>query len=184
MRVVGFDPSSHTGWALFEDKRLVDFNVINVKIPSLNFKPDPSKSPEYPFNLLKSSKEMADAMYAIIETYKPIHLVVIENTVKGRNRTIQRWLEWMHKDFLELLIKNNYKFLYLDPSEWRAKLGLRLSKEQKKHNREVSSGKSKKRINKKHLSIDYANSRYNLKLKVKNNNEADALNLVTAYLEG
>jgi len=59
---------------------------------------------------------------------------------------------------------------YRDPSRWRKTLGLRLSDEDKKHNKMVSQGKAKGKINAKHLSVKMANSLFKLDLILKENN--------------
>ena len=70
----------------------------------------------------------------------------------------------------------------MDPSQWRKILEMRLSKEQKENNKLVSKGVKRGRITKKHLSVEMANARFNLKLKLKDNDIADACNLAVACL--
>ena len=109
---------------------------------------------------------------------KPDH-IVIENSVKGRNRHTQRLIEWIHFCVVKLL--QITPFSYLDPSEWRCSVGLRLNKDQKKNNQDVSKGKKRGRIGKKHLAVNMVNEKYDLKLKLKDNDQADAILLGLAY---
>jgi hypothetical protein len=73
--------------------------------------------------------------------------------------------------------------VYRDPSHWRKILGLRLSEADKKHNKMVSSGKEKGRINAKHLSVKLANELFGLNLILKNNNESDSILLGWSYIQ-
>ena len=80
----------------------------------------------------------------------------------------------------------------MDPSEWRKILGLKMSKEDRKNNAKVNKanreGKSKKelglrgRVTVKHLSINFSNSFYGLNLKIKDNNQSDAIGLASAWI--
>lgn len=183
MKLLSLDISTHTGWAVFDDKKLVEYGVLNVKVDDLNFKPDPSKSPKYPRNILNASSGMLYLIVELLEKFKP-DVVIAENTVKGKNRHYQRLLEWFHKDIIDYFIDHNINFVYTDPSEWRKKLSIRLSKEEKKNNRDVSLGKKRGRITKKHLSVNETNKRYFLKLKLCQNDIADAIMVGTSYFEG
>lgn len=72
---------------------------------------------------------------------------------------------------------------YRDPSHWRKVLGLRLSPEQKKHNRAVSQKKEKGRIGLKHLSIEMTNKLFGLDLILKDNNESDSILLSWSFIQ-
>jgi hypothetical protein len=179
--LLALDISTHTGWAVFNDKKLLDYGVLNIKIDDLNFKPDPSKSPKYPKNILNASSGMLYLIKELLDKYSP-KIVICENTTKGRNRHYQRCLEWFHKDIIDYFVDHEQAFVYMDPSEWRFILDMRLSKDDKKNNREVSLGKKRGRITKKHLSVRMANNLFSLNLKIKDNDIADALMLCWAYI--
>ena len=183
MIILALDISTHTGWAVFNDEKLLDYGVLNIKVDDLNFKPDPSKSPKYPKNILNASSGMLYLIKGLLDKYSP-EVVVCENTQKGRNRHYQRCLEWFHKDIIDYFVDHEQAFVYMDPSEWRSILNMRLSNEDKKNNREVSLGKKRGRITKKHLSVRWVNSTYNLNLKIKDNDIADAISLGTSYFKG
>jgi hypothetical protein len=70
----------------------------------------------------------------------------------------------------------------MDTSEWRKIVGLWMSKEDKKNNRQVSIGKKRGKITKKHLSVRMVNEKFNKSLKLKDNDEADAILLGLAYV--
>jgi hypothetical protein len=190
MNLISFDISTHTGWAFFKDGVLTDYGLLEVKVEDLGFKPDPTKSPKYPKNILVAAESMSSQMMDIIHKYQPDR-VVAENTVRGGgNRTTQRVLEFIHKDFLdslfssELFMSGACTFRYIDPSEWRSKLGVRLSKDDKKNNRLVSQGKKRGRVTPKHLSVARVNEEFGLDLKIKNNDISDSILVGLSDLKG
>lgn len=182
MKVLGLDVSTHTGWAYFVDGKLQNFGLLNVEVEDFNIHQGPEKSPKYPLNVYKAAEDMA---LLIVDKIKELHpdKVVIENTVKGRNRGSQRLLEWIHKALMDHFFELGVDFTYMDPSEWRKVLEMRLSKEDKKNNKTVRQGKKRGIIGKKHLSVRFANEFYDLKLKLKDENQADAICLGTAFLK-
>ena len=64
------------------------------------------------------------------------------------------------------------KVIYRDPSHWRKIVNLRLTDEDKKHNKMVSKGLIKGRLTAKHLSVRKVNELYNLELILKDNNRS------------
>jgi hypothetical protein len=182
MRILSLDISSKTGFALHDNENLLEHGLIRVEIKDFNVNDDPNKQPAYPKNLKDAAREMADLLLVLIQRTNPQE-IVIENTVKGKNRHTQRLLEWLHFAVIENIYSINRDFHYLDPSEWRSILEIRLSKEDKKNNRMVSKGKKRGRVTKKHLAVRTANELYGLKLKVKDNDMADAILLGRAFFE-
>jgi D-alanyl-D-alanine carboxypeptidase len=182
MKILSLDISSKSGWAIHNGDQLIDYGLIRVEIKDFNVNKDVNKSPEYPYNLLDAANEMGQRLLDIVLKTQP-DKIVIENTVKGRNRHTQRLLEWMHKEITENLRSKNIKFYYLDPSEWRSILEIKLSNEDKKNNKLVKSGKKRGKITKKHLSVRAANDLYSLNLKIKDNDIADAICLGRAFYE-
>ena len=178
MRVLGLDLSTKTGWSLFEDNKLIESGCLEkVLIDDFNVNKEPNKSPKYPQNIINGARAVAALVQKLIEDKSPDH-IVIENTVKGKNRNTQRWLEWCHFCVITTI---TLPFTYLDPSEWRSLVGLKLNKEQKKNNREVSQGKKRGRVTKKHLSVNMVNEKFGLNLKIKDNDQADSILLTYAY---
>jgi len=193
-RVLALDISTKTGWALFVDGVLVDKGVVRL----------PKKVCEYgtyPWSYYKATVAIAGMIIDIIGKTAP-DAIVIEETNGSRARYTQKILEFLHCQLLTTLdiigepVKD--KLYYVNSSEWRKVIGLQLSKEQKKANaklskaaRESKDGKVDKaalgikgKVTKKHLSVAYANQKYNLTLKVKDNDIADAICLGTAFING
>jgi hypothetical protein len=172
-RLLAIDASTKTGWALFVDGIYVESGALKpIPVEGFNVNDDPNKSPLYPWNIIDAAEKMAQAIMNLA-TEKQADDLVIENTVKGRNRHTQRYLEYLHSAMFRKF-RNVISASYRDPSEWRKACEMRLSNDQKKNNREVSAGKKRGRIGKKHLSVNMANEKFGLKLKLKDNDQADA----------
>lgn len=190
MRVLGLDLSSKTGWALLEDGKLTDRGLIELGQPILSFG-------SYPDNFLRAAGKQAEATFFKVLDLKP-DVLIIEETNLGKNRYAQKFLEFLHCWFLQLL--GVQKVVYLSSSAWRKALELSMSTEDRKNNTKLSKAKKyaaytgqkldktalgvKGRINKKHLAVRYVNATYNLNLKMKDNDVADAICLAAAYLAG
>jgi len=173
-RVLALDLSTKTGWAVFDDGvYITSGGTEKVFVDDFNVNAEPNRSPKYPFNIIDAAAEVAAQALALLDEHAPDR-VVIENTVKGRNRNTQRCLEFIHSAVL-IALRPRVALSYMDPSEWRKVVDMRLSAEQKKNNRDVSAGKKRGRIGKKHLSVNMVNEKYNLGLKLKDNDRADAI---------
>jgi hypothetical protein len=181
MLLLALDISTKTGFAVFVDGRLTEYGQLRAKVEDFNVNDFPDRSPKYPYNIIDAANSMADQIMELVAKLCPTDIVV-ENTVKGRNRHTQRCLEFLHFALLTRL--RGRKMRYMDPSEWRALLGLRLNKDQKKNNQMVSQGKKRGRITKKHLAINWVNETYGKTFKVKDNDICDSIGLGSAYLLG
>jgi len=178
--LLALDVSTKTGWAFRTREKLLETGQLHSRVADFNVNADPDKSPLYPGNILDAAEAMADQIGGLIQRLQPTHIVV-ENTVKGRNRHTQRLLEWYHSELLRRTRALNRTYTYLDPSAWRKALEMRLSKDQRANNRDVSAGKKRGRITTKHLSVAWANQRFGLSLKIKDNDIADAIGLSEAW---
>ena len=118
--------------------------------------------------------------------------LVIEQTNKGRDRWKQKLLEWLHFDLCKKMGYKHFQICYIDTLEWREILKIKVSKEERrnnrkirKHNKEAKEDSEIKRItgliNSKTLAIDYCNAKFNLKLKRKDHNIADAICIGWAF---
>jgi len=182
MRILALDISTKTGWSSLDDGKLVNKGRLVVSIEDFNVNDFPDRSPKYPHNMLSGAYKMACNIESILKQEKP-DIVVIENTVKGRNRHTQRILEWIHKAVLEVLIEMKIKPHYRDPSWWRSIIGVRLTNDDKKNNKLVKEGKKKGKITSKHLAVRIANELFELKLLQKDNDIADSILLGLAFFK-
>lgn len=190
MVVLGLDISTSSGWAVRRDGKLEEYGTVVTPLTLAEYG-------EYPWNYLQSSYIMAESLWSIIDLYKP-DVVVIEETNMGRSRYTQKILEWIHRAIVaKLRTLEGTKVIYLSSSIWRQTLGLTMSKIDKKNNAKLSKTKrlaaqlgvklDKKslgiagKVNKKHLAIRHVNETYGLKLKVKDDDIADAICLTEAF---
>ncbi len=203
MRILSLDVSSKTGWAVLEGEKgstpkLIEYGQFDVPIKNFNVNDNPNKQKEYPLNLMLASGEVGIKCCHLIHEQEP-DLIVIENTVKGRNRHTQRFLEFCHRALLSNLydLDSNpdlIPFVYVDPSEWRSKLGVRLSKDDKSNNSKVyrakKTGKTKKelgvkgKVTIKHVSVRAINELFGTSFIMKDNNISDAIGLGASWFFG
>ncbi len=175
MKVMGLDMSTNTGVSLIEDGVLKHYELIAIE-----FNPTVSKIDDY--NHIDRATSMARSVLAIVDRIQPDY-IYIEQTNLGKNRTTQKLLEFTHCILLQMLLTRKCDVSYVDSSIWRSKLGLSLSKEERKHNKAVKAakasgiraqaGQGKKTM--KHVAVGYVNNKYGLKFKVKDNDLADAI---------
>ena len=176
MKVLSLDLATCTGWAILENKegaiRLIDFGNFKVK----------RSSKFYPYSYIFAAKEVAEDVESIYNQHFPDYIVV-EDTNKGQQRYTQKFLEFIHfAVFDRFLISscNFEKIYYISSSEWRKNQCVRLSKEQKSSNKKKLTPK----VTLKHVSVNQVNQNFNLKLKQKDNDIADAILLGVAFLNG
>lgn len=181
-RVLSLDLSTKSGWAVFKDGVLEKSGELEqVHVKDFNVNDKPWERPGYPWNIMDAAYSISDGIENLILQEKPT-FIVIENSTKGRNVSTQRLIEWFHFTVLLIIKQKSIPFNYLMPSAWRSAVNLRLSKDEKKNNRDVSAGKKRGKITRKHLSVNMVNEIYNLGLKLKHNDQADAILLGVGFL--
>jgi len=183
--ILALDLSTHIGWAYIAQGRLVSSGELHVPSPKTD-KKNPQNDPGYPETFNACALHAASLIEGLLEKLPPLTNVVIENTVSGsKSRHDQRILEWIHLRVFEV-VKQKVgldRVKYMDPSEWRSAIAMRMTKEDKKKNQDVKAGKAKGKITSKHLSVRYANENFGLKLLQKENNQADAICLGMGFWE-
>jgi Holliday junction resolvasome RuvABC endonuclease subunit len=182
-RILSLDLSTKSGWAVFVDgiyEKSGELEKVNVVDFNVNDKP--WERPGYPWNIMDAAHAISDDIEKLILQEKPT-FIVVENSVKGKNSSTQRLIEWFHFTVLSIIKLQQIPFAYMMPSQWRSAVNLRLSKDEKKNNRDVSSGKKRGKITRKHLSVNMVNQLYpQLELILKNNDQADAILLCIGFL--
>lgn len=194
MVVLALDISTSAGYAVLRDGVLVCAGTIKSK----------KKIDEYgtyPYSYTKMAEYMAQAMYKKVLATDP-DVVVIEETNKGKNRYTQKALEFMHLSILTLLAQDKYmdRVKYVNTSDWRRMVGAQLNVDEKKQNTLLSKAKTKAKkngvaldkkelgirgkITKKHVAIRVANAEFNLELRPKDDDIADAICMALAYTRG
>lgn len=168
MRILGLDISSKTGFALLDDGKLVEYGLLVA--------PAISDHSLFDLNILKRAKDSADQMESLIKRLNP-DLIFVEQTNSGRFRVSQKGLEFTHCLFLLKILEQKYqdKMFYVDTSKWRSTLKIKLSKDDRDHNKKVRAKKIRGKITPKHLAVAWANENFSLELKLKDNDIADAI---------
>jgi Holliday junction resolvasome RuvABC endonuclease subunit len=181
MRVLGLDLSTKTGYAV------VDSSDGLIAYDKLEYSTDES-FPLEEYRYIHISQRIASGVRDVLGKY-PTDAIVIEQVNLGRNRHSQKFLDFIHYAVLQMLRDVDYKGIvaYADTSAWRKELGIRLSKEQRIHNKMLNASKrrgdnqksgTKKgdgKVTWKHLSVGFVNSKFGLDLKLVQNDIADAI---------
>jgi hypothetical protein len=136
---------------------------------------------KHPYDFLEYVDAYVEELFCYLKDYE-FDMVLLEQTNNGRNRWTQKLLEWVHYIMCSKLTQSKIPVKYLDTSEWRNLLGAKLSKSDKKINRFKTRHKERGKITSKHVAIQYAQDKYGLELKLRDNNIADAICLGSAYL--
>lgn len=166
MTYLGLDLSTKTGYAVLRDGKLETYGKIYAK---------ESDQPIPEYAMIERAKSVAAEVVKIVHEWSP-SLICIEQTNLGRSRTTQKGLEFIHYAVLDSLSWDfRDKVVYADTSAWRNALKIALTKDQRRHNKAVNARKARGRITPKHLAVAYVNQKYGLKLKLKDNDEADAI---------
>lgn len=191
MKILAFDIATKTGFAVFEDRKLVDFGLLTID-------KEKHKEGKYPWVFDDISNDLATELIAKVLLVKP-DKIVIEETNGGRARYSIKLLEFFHKAFIRelhpyILKHPECSVSYVSTSDWRKTLQLRATKEDLKNNRKVNeakrSGLSKKesgvkgKITPKHRSVRYVNETLGLSLKLKDDDIAEAICLGLAFMMG
>ena len=191
MYILGLDVSTNTGYCILDcpdkgEPTILSRGALPKVTKPKNF---------YPKDFVDWAEKNASGITAL-EARVPSNgreiVVVLEETSKGsKNAMSQKILEWTHfllaKHFLESLELGRISRLrYMMTGEWRNKVGCVMTKEEKAQNKFVSKSSDKvvkdpttnKRIGKvgkKHVNVRRANEIFSLNLKLKDNDQADAI---------
>lgn len=174
MRLLTLDLStSSSGFALFEDGKLLSYGVITPRVKGIS-------KLKYPMNSLRKIISVATGVKRIVTESKP-DKIYIEEVNRGISRISQKSLDALHYFvLLNLELENEYsKLRYIDSdgqTGWRTILGLRLSKAEKDANKKRKKGK---KITKKHLACNYVNAALGTSFDVdKNPGDSDRVDAI------
>lgn len=179
MVILALDISTKTGYAVLSEGKLTATGVLRSKKRN-------SLANSVPFTAYADvvcAESMGTQVRDLVLEVRPDY-IYIEQTNKGQQRGTQKLLEFLHFASLKAIAtsyQKNYNYVkYIDTSRWRSIISLRLTKEQKKHNKLVKEKKARGKITTKHLAVTWANTKFDLKLKLKDNDIADACCMVWA----
>lgn len=171
MKVLGLDISTKTGYAILQDGVLVDSGCMTkptVSIGKLGYAED--------FTAWAVASQVAALIMSTVESNNP-DLIVIEQTNLGRSRSAQKQLEFIHCQVLDKIFHFGIstRVKYVDTSQWRSLLQIKLSKDQRKHNKAVKGKTARGKVTPKHLAVAWVNEKFGLDLLKKDHDEADAI---------
>ena len=176
MRLLSLDLSLNTGYAIFVEGKLKAFDVIQAD------REGKQDHPNYPANFINAAEKISNLINLIIVN-RNIDTVIVEDSVQmSRDRFAQKQSEFIHYAVNKVLIEKKVKRHYLSPSQWRKILEIKMTKEDKAHNKLVRSKKVKGKITTKHLTVRYINKVYGYNLLIKDNDKADAIGIGRALL--
>lgn len=189
MKIFSLDISTNTGYAYFVDGKLEKFGSLRLKNKNgenkkiKDFGRYPENYQQYTLSLAKKIKKTMEGI--VSEDFWDDGMIVIEETTKSRAVYTQKILEFIHCQFIRLFANQGFVVKYIKTGSWRQKINLVMSKEDKKHNAKVRKKKERGLITKKHLAVRKANELFELDLKMKDNDIADAILIgYVATLEG
>lgn|GEM_PF-2626038 len=169
-KIVGLDLANTTGYAILAESKLTGYGVLNSTHPAETFRC-------HDYTYIERAKSLSRLCKELIIKESP-DLIVIEQTNKSKSRFTQKQLEFIHYAVLEDLREYRDKIIYIDTSAWRTGLSLNATKEDRKHNALVKKKLARGKITPKHRSVRWANETFDLTLKLKDNDIADAIALV------
>ncbi len=200
-KVLVFDISGSTGWAEFDSEnptKPVAYGVIALEKPAKKFA-------EHPWGYVQAATRLANLLVCKVHERGP-EVIVIEETNGARARFTQKFLEYIHFAFLWQLSRSVRAYVerpevvYINTSDWRRKMDVRLTDDDKRQNARLSRNKRKAkdrgakldkkalgikgRVTIKHVAIRRANELFGLQLLAKDDDIADALLIGSAYIRG
>jgi len=172
LKFIALDISSCTGYAIFDDNNLIEYGSITVKI---------DKDEKFPFNYLYTAKTLSQLIINKITSHS-IKDIIIEASPGRITRNSQTFLDWIQYPIISFIDNNNYTVNYMEIWKWHKLNGIKLTKDELKHNRKVREKKEKGRITAKHLSVRKVNEIFKMTFKLKDHNITDAILIGVAFL--
>jgi len=147
LKILSFDLALKTGYAVLDGDVLVDYGMFQYQVE--NWKANLTKYTQYPddfpLNLIKVSRLIAANAHSLKAKHKP-DLIVIEDTSRGRSRTTQKLLEFIHYAVFEALhLDQPCKTIYLTNKCWRDLTGCYANDEERRLNSKIGGLKRKRR---------------------------------------
>ena len=130
--------STKTGYAFFtldgKDLTLIDYGQ-NVQIG------EPVGA--YPENYLEWAHKCYDAIFTLIDKYKPDTLVIEETSSNSKSAYTQKILEWIHYLVATYIKESKIKAVYIMSGTWKTETGVLMNVAEKKRNKAVKEYKKK-----------------------------------------
>lgn len=207
MRILSLDISSSTGWALLDTEvgpASLQFGCIKLPKRARDYA-------EHPWSYWLAAHELARLLIKRIydSNLGEGDVVVVEETNGGgrASRWSMKFLEYCHCAFLSHYMKEfegiSIKLVYVNTSEWRRVTETRLTKEDKNQNAKLSRHKRQAKMKGqkltyqdkqaigiagkttiKHVAIRRCKELFNIELTATQDDPADALLMLKAYVDG
>jgi Holliday junction resolvasome RuvABC endonuclease subunit len=172
--LLSLDLSTSTGWAVMDGEKIVKYGTIIHKSSQQQ------NHPSYPFNMIFVANQIAQDILKVKAEYDTKYVVIEETNQGSLNRYSQKQIEFIH--FAVASALEGIPLYYYSTSKWKSQINIRFSKEDREHNKMVKAGNAKGKITNKHLTVKKINKVYNLELKLKDNDIADAIAIASAFL--
>lgn len=183
-RILSLDVSTKTGYALLIS-RDEGFELETVGQITQIHQPDGP----YPVSFIDWSYECYGEIEDLIDRLAPDCLVIEETSAGSKSVYSQKILEFIHFLLAKYIKQTGISVIYVMSEVWRRGTGCKMSKEESIHNKQVRTYKEKnntkvaygetgKRIGiltRKHVNVRRANEIFDLKLKIGQNDAADAV---------
>lgn len=153
--ILSLDASTKsTGWAVSIKGKYYKSGVIKASSPSLT----------------RRIIKIRDEVLKLIQEYNANIIVLEDVRVDYASTLVTKALLWLHGALISAFYDydKDLEIVLLKPSQWRAKLNIQ--------------GYRVKREEQKKIDIQYVNDKYNLSLQENEDDEADAIGILTAYL--
>jgi len=173
-RILSLDMSTKTGYAFFtldgKDLTLIEYGQNTQLKEPLGM---------YPENYLDWAHQCYDAIFTLIQKYKPDTLVIEETSSNSKSAYTQKILEWIHYLVASYIKESKIKAVYIMSGTWKTETGVLMNDAERKRNKAVKAYKDKHdtsiaydengkrigRVTRKHVAIRIANETFGKFLK-------------------
>lgn len=176
MKILGLDLSSKPGYALMEEGRLINHGTLFNLKSKLTPSPAAVHLPDYALQDL--AWLVASNIRGLLLDNQP-DLIFIEQSNQGSGMSSMKGQEFIHFAVLDAIRKLScdLKTHYVYSSSWRSACGIKMTKEQRAHNKLVKTKQARGKIRSKHLAVQWANEKFGLSLLMKDEDAADAIGI-------
>ena len=64
--ILALDVSTKTGWAAFQDGKLITYGQLHSKVEDFNVNDFPDHSPKYPYNIIDAANSMTSQIMELV----------------------------------------------------------------------------------------------------------------------
>lgn len=177
MKVLGLDLSSKPGWAVTEDaQKLIEYGTMFDIRENLTLTSAAKHLEDY--KLLDIAEAVSLRIRSLILRTDP-DLIYIEQSNQGKGLSAMKGQEFIHCSVLRIIREMGYqsRTYYIYAQSWRSLCGQKMTKEDRDHNKLVKTGQARSKIRTKHIAVRWANEKFGLKLRMKDEDQADAIGI-------